>query len=147
MPELTPAQIARLARKLSYRSADSLDWLITHVGDDTQMPVHFGNAHNAVASMLLRLELIAENPAYLEARRNWDRREFLPTDLGRAVLAVLKTDRLRFRASGIPVSRAEYGKPTDPMTLAFRDGREPTEAEHRAYFDAMYAELGIEQSA
>lgn len=143
MPELTPAQIGRLARKLSFRSADNLDWLVTGVAEDTTLAVHFGDAHDDVARMLRRLGLIERNPNYLVARRDWDRREWLATDLGREVLAILKADILRFYPSGNIVSRGEYGKPADCFTISIREGREPTEAELDAYFGALYAEAGI----
>jgi hypothetical protein len=134
---------AALVRRLSYRSALALDLLVDAFAEDADptdylSEVGVGDAGNR---RLLDLGLAVRNPCY--AAMSEDCRHIMPTALGREVLELAKADRLRFRASGTIVSRGEFGKPTDPMTLALRDGREPTEDECRAYFDAMFAEAGI----
>ena len=131
-----------LVRRLSHQAAWALDLLVDAFEEDADPTDYLSmvGVSDRGNKRLLALGLAVENPDY--AAETEDCRWIKPTALGLEVLELAKADRLRFYASGIIVSRSEFGKPASAATIAQREGRQPTEAEWAAHFDEIYAEAG-----
>lgn len=131
-----------LVHRLSYRSADALNELVA-AWEPTANPnewLGWFGPDDQGHTRLVQLGLAIKNP---DRDLDTDARDYRPTALGREVLALAKADRLRFYANGWLVRRSEFGKPADAVTIAYRDGRQPTEADWAARWDAMFAAAGV----